>query len=61
VECTSEVRVSHLLLKLTPDDVKSKKLSWATKQKLIKSKFQSTRNLWVLDEEDKVLIPKKSK
>jgi len=60
-ECTSEVRVSHLLLKLTPGDVKSKKLSWATKQKLIKSKFQSTRNLWVLDEEDKVLIPKKSK
>jgi hypothetical protein len=60
-ECTSEVRVSHLLLKLTPGDVKSKKLSWDTKQKLIKSKFQSTRNLWVLDEEDKVLIPKKSK
>ena len=60
-ECTSEVRVSHLLLKLTPGDVKRKKLSWATKQKLIKSKFQSTRNLWVLGEEDKVLIPKKSK
>jgi hypothetical protein len=57
-EMTSEISVSSLLQTISPAEGKSKKLRWETKVKLIASKFPTVKNLWRLDEENRVLLPK---
>jgi hypothetical protein len=57
----SEVKVSALMLKISPAEALAKKLTNESRKKMIDSKIPTLKNVWIWDIEKRKLMPKKNR